>query len=157
MLKGSKIEKKIVTALKNYFKEELIAVSIFGSVARGEHNRKSDIDIFCIIEGLPTKPYQRKVLLNRVISSQIEMPFTILAKTKKEFLTQFPPLYLDFGLDAKIIFDKDNFFKDNLEKIRKIINRAELVRIKDGKDYLWVWQRPPSHRWQINWEGYSEL
>lgn len=156
-IKGSRVEEKIVTALKNRFKERLISVSIFGSVARREHSSRSDIDIFCIIEDLPSKPYKRKMVLNETISSQIELPFTILAKTEEEFLTQFPPLYLDLGLDAKIIFDRDDFLRDSLEKIREIINQAKLVRVKEGRDYLWEWQRPHSHRWQIDWEGYSEF
>jgi len=157
VINDSKIEKKIVTALNACFKERLISVSIFGSVARGEYSLNSDIDIFCIIEGLPTKPYKRKILLNEAVSSHLEMPFTIIVKTKEEFISQFPPLYLDLGLDAKIIFDKDNFLRDRLRKIREIISQAKLVRAKDGRDYFWQWQGPHSHRWQMNWEGYSEF
>ncbi|HDN73707.1 MAG TPA: nucleotidyltransferase domain-containing protein, partial [Archaeoglobus sp.] len=47
------ILKALLEALRKRFGDKLISLVVYGSVARGEFRRDSDLDILVIIEGLP--------------------------------------------------------------------------------------------------------
>jgi predicted nucleotidyltransferase len=147
----------LIEHLKTAFGDDFIALALFGSLARGEGDERSDLDIFCIIDNLPGKIYERKKLLSKIITKHIQRRFSIIAKTHSEFLDHFSSLYLDLGLDAKIIYDRDDFLKKKLKRIRNILEKAGLKRERDGRDFFWNWKTTPSQGWEIDWQGYREL
>ena len=147
----------LVDGLKIRFRDDLIALAVFGSVARGKGGEESDLDVFCIIDNLPTDVYERKKLLSRVIARQVQRKFSVIAKTPSEFLNHFSSLYLDLGLDAKVIYDRDDFLKSKLGRVREILKEAGLKREQEGGNFLWTWEKSPKTGWEIDWEGYREL
>jgi len=148
---------RVVALLKEHFGEALIAVALFGSAARGEATATSDLDIFAIIEGLPARHFKRCTLLNELVLPHVPRRVTIVAKTPREFTQTFPPLYLDLGLDARVLYDRDGFLSERLASIRQIIRQAGLRRVKRDGDLAWRWDKPPRRGWEITWEGYREL
>ena len=149
---------KIVDILRGYFGEKLIAVVEFGSYARGDFDDSSDIDLFAIIEGLPQRHFERATLLSSVITPHFSRRITIIAKTKGEFLSTFPPIYLDLALDGKVLYDTQDFIKQRLTEIKSIIQESGLFREKKGdRHYRWDWRLPPKKGWAIDWQGYREL
>ncbi len=149
--------KRLVEGFKKIFGRNLAAIAIFGSQAREKKGPGSDLDIFCIINELPTNLYQRVRMLNGITSQIVKERFSIISKTEREFLEAFPSLYLDLGLDAKIIYDKDGFLARSLARIKEIIKEAGLRRKKIGDGFIWKWKDPPKRGWEITWEGYREL
>jgi len=148
---------KAVALLKEHFGEDLIAVALFGSAARGEAAATSDLDLFAIVEGLPARHFKRCTLLNDLVLPHVPRRVTIIAKTPREFAQAFPPLYLDLGLDAQVLHDSDGFLSERLARIRQIIRQAGLGRVRRDGDFAWRWQKPPRRGWEITWEGYREL
>ena len=147
----------LVDSLKIRFKNDFIALALFGSVARGKGGEKSDLDVFCIIDNLPGKVYERKKLLSRIIAKHVQRRFSVIAKTRSEFLNHFSSLYLDLGLDAKVIYDRDDFLKSKLRRVREILKETGLKREQEGGSFLWSWAKSPKTGWEIDWKGYREL
>jgi len=149
--------KKIVDCYKAYLGNRLISLVLFGSHARGDAKETSDYDLFIIAQELPPRPFQRVLFIRGPLKGQYQERFCIIAKTPKEVLKDFPPLFLDLGLDGIILFDKNDFFKKLQVKIRDIIRQAGLQRKRDNGEFYWEWQTPPKKGWEITWSGYRAL
>ena len=149
---------RIIKTLQEHFRQEFLALVVFGSYARGDFREISDIDLFAIIEELPLRHFDRSTLMSSVLTPYFSQRITVIAKTKKEFLSTFSPLYLDIGLDGKVVYDTDGFMKERLAKIKTIISQAGLFREMRGpSDQRWDWHQPPKKGWAIDWKGYHEL
>ena len=82
----------------------------------------------------------------------------MLGKTPDEFEKHFPSLYLDIGLDGKVLYDRDNYTTRKLARIREIIAQTGLVRERlSGGNMFWNWNRKVMRPWEITWEGFREL
>jgi hypothetical protein len=156
--KGKNMIDKIVNLLKNHFAENLIALVVFGSYARGDFRESSDIDLFVIIEGLPQRHFERTTLMSSLLTPNFSRRITAIAKTKREFLSSFPPLYLDLALDGQVAYDTGGFMKERLAEIEGIIEQAGLFREKkETQGHRWDWHVRPKKGWAIDWQGYREL
>lgn len=151
------VSQKIVNCYKDYLGDHLISIILFGSHDRGDAKETSDYDLFIIAEELPPRPFQRVLLIRTPLKSQFEERICIIAKTPEEVLKDFPPLFLDLGLDGIILFDRNDFFKNLQVKIRDIIRQAGLQRKRDNGEFYWEWQNPPQKGWEITWNGYRAL
>ena len=65
--------KDFIQILKERFKEDIISIVLFGSVARGNAKKESDIDLCIIINNLPKSRFQRNRLLSRPLADLREM------------------------------------------------------------------------------------
>ncbi|MBC7251580.1 MAG: nucleotidyltransferase domain-containing protein [Anaerolineae bacterium] len=148
---------EVVDILKKHFGDDLIAVALFGSAAREQVSQPRDWDFFVLIENLPSRHFRRCTLLNELVLPRVSQRVSLVAKTPAEFLASFPPLYLDLGLDARVLYDPTGFFTRQLNRIRQIIRQAGLRRVERGGDFAWRWRQPPRRGWEITWEGYREL
>jgi len=146
----------VIETFKAKLGDALIAVVLFGSHARGEGGSSSDWDLFLIAEALPDNPFDRQLFL-RSLLPPMAGPISIVAKTRREFETNFPPLYLDIALDGIVLYDPDGYMKGKLEEIRKITRQAGLRRIRKGPALIWTWETPPPAGWRIDWEGLHGL
>jgi uncharacterized protein len=146
--------KRIVDCYKDYMGDHLISMILFGSRARGDAKESSDYDLFIVAEELPPKPFKRVLFIRSPLKGQFEEKFCIIAKTPEEVLSDFPPLFLNLGVDGIILFDTNDFFKNLQEKIRNIIHEAGLQRKRDDGEFYWVWRNPPRKGWEITWSGY---
>lgn len=154
---SSSVYKKIVSCYEEYLGDRLISIILFGSHARGDAKKTSDYDLFIIADGLPLKPFQRKLFIRKPLQGQFAERLCIIAKTREEMLNNFPSLFLDIGLDGIILFDKDEFFKHLQIKIKEIIHQAGLKRKRRNGEFSWEWKNPPQKGWEITWRGYREL
>jgi len=154
---SSSVFKKIVSCYEEYLGDRLISIILFGSHARGDAKETSDYDLFIIADGLPLKPFQRKLFIRKLLQGQFEKRLCIIAKTREEMLNNFPSLFLDIGLDGIILFDKEDFFKHLQIKIKEIIHQAGLKRKRRNGEFSWEWKNPPRKGWEITWRGYRAL
>ncbi|MEW6686825.1 MAG: nucleotidyltransferase domain-containing protein [Candidatus Edwardsbacteria bacterium] len=141
-----------IERLKKGFPEDLWGVILFGSRARSEAELNSDYDVFVIINNyLPHKPIERQEFIMDKLRKKWGM--NIIAKTKQEFESSFPSLYLDLALDGIILFDRDNYTEKKLAQITKLMEEAGLVREKRPYGFNWRWKTKPSLPWRIDWTG----
>jgi len=148
-----------VARLHDSFGDNLVGVALYGSYARGEARKDSDVDLLVIARNLPTHWQERTLALHDPLRRISDAPpMYVYGKTPEEFESQFPSLYLDFGLDGIVLYEHDEYLTLKLERIREIIETAGLFRARLSPDCMsWDWKNPPRHGWEITWEGYREL
>jgi predicted nucleotidyltransferase len=133
--------------------DNLVALVLFGSRARGDHRPDSDWDILLIARQLPDKPFQRHLYLKRALPADWRGRVAILAKTPAEFEAHLPALFLDIALDGMILHDTDDYVASRLARLRQLIQEEGLYRECRGKDLIWQWQKFPGPGRQLTWKG----
>ena len=139
---------KMVEIMKEEFKDDLVSVVLFGSVARGDNRNDSDVDLLVVIKDLPKDSILKRI---RIFESKVEDKLEIekywkigyyislspILKTPEE-AEKFSPLYLDMVYDAVILYDKDNFFANVLKRLKEKLDELGAERIWIGKKWYWV-------------------
>lgn len=139
---------KLVEALKRKYGDRFISLIIFGSVARGEMRKDSDIDLLLIIDSISKRRLERQKefievekemegYLNALFDEGYFVDFSPIIKTPEEAM-RISPLYLDMVEDAIIAYDKDDFFKNILENVRNKLKELGSKRISMGKRWYWI-------------------
>ncbi len=129
------------------FGDKLISVVVYGSVARGEARRDSDIDLLIVIEELPKSRFERLSIymkaeekLNQLLDKLLDEGYAItispILKSRKE-AEIISPLYLDMVEDAVIVYDKNQFFENILKKLRRRLEELGAERVWIGKKWYW--------------------
>ncbi|MEM2186292.1 MAG: nucleotidyltransferase domain-containing protein [Thermofilaceae archaeon] len=145
---------ELVRALQRRLGSSLVSVVVFGSVARGEARRDSDIDLLIVVEGLPRSRFRRQDIfmevegeLQPLIEEAEKLGYTIefspILKTPEE-AARGSPLYLDMVEDAVILYDKGGFFQGILKRLAKRLEALGAERVKYGK--LWYWRLKRDYR-----------
>ena len=139
---------KLLLALKKKFGDKLVSFVIYGSVARGEARKDSDIDMLIIVRGLPKGRFKRQEIFEEV-EKEIEgdlkelwkkgifISLSPLIKTPEEALKP-SPLYLDMVEDSIILYDEGDFFKKVLSKMRERLKELGARRVRLGKKWYWI-------------------
>ncbi len=150
-------KKNLIICFQKQFDNDLIAIALFGSRARGDAKPESDYDIFLLVRNLPEQPVERLLLVRHSIATKFAEKIAITARTPEEFESGFPSLYLDLALDGIVLYDTDNYMTKRLQRIQEITKQAGLERKKFDHQFSWEWKNQPKGRWEITWEGYHEL
>lgn len=139
---------KLVEAMKRKYGDRFISLIIFGSVARGEMRKDSDVDLLLIIDSISKRRVERQKefievekeiedCLNELFDEGYFVDFSPILKTPEEAM-RISPLYLDMVEDAMIAYDKDDLFKNILENVRNRLKELGSKRISMGKRWYWV-------------------
>jgi len=132
--------------VRDHYKEDLISLIVFGSISRGTFREDSDIDLLIIANNLPNgrikrinhfMPVEEKMesLLKSLELNQ--MYLSTIIKSPEEAI-KGSPLFLDMIEDGIILYDKDNFFKDILNKLKENLQKLGAKRIRVGN--IWYWK-----------------
>ncbi|MBA3472010.1 MAG: nucleotidyltransferase domain-containing protein [Rubrobacter sp.] len=141
-----------VSTLREGLGDDLVAVVLFGSRARGEAHEGSDWDVLVVANGLSERTLERAIRLKRMLPPAYRGEISLLAKTPEEFMSNLPDLYLDIALDGVILHDTDDFMAERLRALKALIRRKGLRRERDGDDLIWRWRQFPSPDWSLEWE-----
>jgi len=139
------IEKMI--ELLSIMGEKLVSVVIFGSVARGSAREDSDIDLLMVAESLPKSRMERQKLflqieeplqplLDELLEKGFHIDFSPIILSVEE-ASKIRPMYLDMIEDSIIIYDKDDFFKRVLARLRKRLEELGSERVWIGEKWYW--------------------
>lgn len=137
----------VVSKLKEGLGDDLMALVLFGSRARGEAHEGSDWDILVIARGLPGRTLERAIRLKRMLPPEHRGEVSLLAKTPEEFMSNLPDL--DLAVDGVILYDTDGYMARRLQLLRELIRRKGLHREKVGRDLIWHWRKPPGTDWSL--------
>jgi len=138
---------KIVDSLLKVCGEKIVAIALFGSVARGEATETSDVDLFIVVKDFPKDLERRRKLHDAAYRG---LPrggdVTIVDIDERELFTQnleVTPLLLNIAWDSKILYDPRGKLTKLLTNIRGAVERAGLDRYRtpDGK-YGWKPKEP---------------
>jgi len=132
-------------------------VILFGSVARGDADEGSDVDLLIISEGFKGsfgerfQPFQEidKELMELESRKELRRKgygtlISPIPLTPKEVESN-PPIMLDILTDGIILYDKGGFIKSHLTKLEKKLKalKAKKVRLSGGK---WYWDLKPDYK-----------
>lgn len=148
----SDVPEGVVSGLGEGLGEELVAVVLFGSRARGEAHEGSDWDFLVVARDLPKGTLERIFRLKEMLPPLCRGEVSLLAKTPEEFVAGLPDLYLDIALDGVILHDTGGYVAERLEALRTLIRRKGLHREREGQDLIWRWEQPPGPDWSLEWE-----
>lgn len=142
---------EIVGLFKKQFGDEFLACAVFGSVARGEAGKGSDIDIIVVHRSGNYYPTDRHVKVIRELREKDEYnrlceqgfsPDPYPVYLSEEELTQNPWVLLDVTEDGIILYDKEDILKKRLDHLRQRLKQLGSKRIflPDGS---WYWDLKP--------------
>lgn len=126
----------------------LVSILLFGSVARGEADRYSDIDLLLVIEGAPQGRFARMARLEEVAAEVeavrtrlwrqgIYTDFSVLVLTPEEAI-KTRPIYLDMVEDGVLLWDRGGFFSGVLERLRQRLKALGSRRLRKGRTRYWL-------------------
>ncbi len=114
-------KQNLIACFQQYFGNELVAIVLFGSRARGEASPESDYDIFPLAKKLPERPVERLLWVRHAIAAKFAEKISITVRTPEEFESGFPSLYLDLAIDGIVLYDADDYITKKLQRIQEII------------------------------------
>lgn len=143
-----------VAALAAACGPDLVSAVLFGSVARGEADPLSDVDLLLVVRGLPPGRLAR----HRVLEPADAAVEPLLADLRRQgaFADVVPvlktpaeaerpvPLYLDLVEDAVLLHDPQGFFAGVLERLRASLRRLGARRVRRGR--VRYWELKPDYR-----------
>jgi predicted nucleotidyltransferase len=145
------VSRQAVQELHRGLGESLIAVVLFGSRARQDHEVGSDWDLLVIAEELPERYFDRQLLVNGLVA-ECPGPISLIARTSQEFESHVASLYLDVAMDGRVLYDPTGYVSDRLAHLRRLIEEAGLSRERTAAGDVWSWRRPPRGQWVMTWE-----
>jgi predicted nucleotidyltransferase len=139
--------KDLLNTLLLVFKDNLVSVVVYGSVARGQMRRDSDLDLLIVAEKLPASRFERIAMFNRAedaVEKSLEelsekgyfVTFSPIIKTVEE-AERISPLYLDMVDEGIIVYDRNSFFEKILEKLSKKLMELGAERVWVGRKWYW--------------------
>jgi hypothetical protein len=107
--------------------------------------------LLVLAEGLPERLFERHLLVKQMLPRSCRGAVSILARTRAEFESRLPSLYLDIGLDGQILYDPRGYASERLSTLRRIIEEAGLHRVRTPAGDIWRWDKQPDHPWVLEW------
>ncbi|MFN3604040.1 MAG: nucleotidyltransferase family protein [Leptonema sp. (in: bacteria)] len=135
----------LIKEISGFYKDRLISLVLFGSVARKKFTETSDIDVLIIVSALPNNRFARNIEFLEVENSLKknlnhlglrQMEISPILKTKEEVQIG-SPLFIDMIEDAIILFDRHNFFFSILKNLQNRLKQLGAERIWRGNSWHW--------------------
>lgn len=145
---------EIRSALREHYGDRLVSLAVFGSVARGTQRADSDVDLLVICDSLPQGRIRRitefgeaEKRLSSVLSDLqrqgISTDLSAVLKTPGE-VERGGLFYIDLVDDARLLYDRDDFLKKFLERLRGRLERLGARRVRRGN--AWYWDLKPDFK-----------
>jgi predicted nucleotidyltransferase len=141
---------KAVRMMASHFGDRLVSVCLYGSVARGEAQATSDIDLLVVLESLDGSPVEslravygclgelrleRRFLLRHGVATDVS-----IYPLAREEARRFYPIYLDVAEDGIILYDVGGFFaRLQFQAVGTLINSGG-VKVRSRGE--WFWRMP---------------
>jgi predicted nucleotidyltransferase len=145
---------EVLKVLRHYYGERLVSVAVFGSVARGTQRQDSDIDLLVICNPLPSGRMRRIAEFEEV---EKKLAPTLLSLSQQGISTLLSPVlktraevergglfYLDLVEDARLLYDRGDFLKSFLDRLRSRLQQLGARRIRRGN--AWYWDLKPDFK-----------
>jgi len=146
----------VFNRVREVFGDKLVSFIIYGSVARGMDSRSSDVDVLLILDDdrsysdrcMILSKIMREVYNTDIAKRLIEKGYNLFVEfypLNKEEAAVFRPIYLDMVHDAIVLYDRDYFFKNIMNRVRNLLLKLGSRRIWLDKDQ-WLWILKPDIR-----------
>ena len=142
---------KTVRSIRAGFGSRLVAVGLFGSVARGQASRTSDVDLYMVAdwktgrlserldEALPflkAIDEERSLMLQNGFATDVS-----IYPASRDDASHFHPLQLDLSVEGIVLYDTQGFLEETWARLRSWLSRKRVQRVETDKG--WFWQLDP--------------
>jgi len=137
---------RLTSLCKEHYGERLISLAVFGSVGRGTARPDSDIDFLLVVKNLPNGRMARVgefSAIETALDIKGHLELSPVFKTPEE-IADGSPLLLDMVEDARVLFDREDFFKHAMEDLKKRLQRLNARRVWQGN--AWYWDLKPDYK-----------
>jgi uncharacterized protein len=145
------LQNALIQAAARHYGSRFVSLVLYGSAARGTQRFDSDLDFLVVAEDLPVGRLRRVEdfeavesdllpLLDRLGTMGFRTALSPVFKTRQEAL-RGSPLFLDMADEAIILFDRDDFFLQVLNRLRERLAILGARRVWRGN--AWYWDLKP--------------
>ena len=141
----------LVSGVRHVLGERLVAVAVYGSVARGVARPESDVDVLIVADELPRGPRARRQLVGAAVDEaevilhrgRPDGWLSVVLKTREE-VDQGGPLFYDMTLPdhVAIMHDPERWLASFLERLRGKMAALGAVRRRDSSGHPY-WDLKP--------------
>jgi len=131
-----------------YYGKSLLALVIFGSYARGENRRNSDLDLLIILSEAPKwrkrlEEFENAIKKVELIAQQLYEEEDISGEFSPYILSQeeaftFQPIYFDLYEHHLVVFDPQGIFERLLDSLGKLLQECRAEKSSWGN--FWEWR-----------------
>jgi len=129
---------ELVEKIKNSYKNNLIAIVLFGSAARGDFSQSSDIDLLLILKDSIESKRKRILDFYEKIGFEFENHFLSPLILTQEELRDFLSFYVGILKDCKVLYDNANVVRELIEKIDKKKQKKEIIEKEFKGTTYWI-------------------
>ncbi len=130
------------------FGPDLVALVVYGSAARGKVREFSDLDLLVVARGLPAEHGERNRIggeIDRALRPSLEEfaaqtgwnPYLSFLFRTPEEANRVSRFYFDMTEEARLLVDRDGFFRDVLDHVAERLRGAGARRVQVGKRWSW--------------------
>lgn len=144
-----KLGDRITSIFMEHFGVRLISVCLFGSAVRNALRNGSDIDFLIVLRDASSS-YHKRVktimpLIEKIRESReyrkieklnMNLEPSLLLMTRKEAETH-PDIFIDISHEGMILFDQEDFLKNNLDQIKEKMIKLGSVKKRTPQGYYW--------------------
>lgn len=132
MIKRTVVD-EVVNQCKTILGETLVSIVMFGSVARGIQNARSDIDLLIVVEKEVKKDFLKDIRIDFLLEYSVKLDMIVMTKQDViDNFDHFSPLFVSFALGVTILVD-DGFFEGEYFKFLKALQEEDIKYVEGGK------------------------
>lgn len=106
---------------------------MFGSVARGIQNARSDIDLLIVVEKEVKKDFLGDIWTDFILKYSVELDMIVMTKQDViDNFDHFSPLFVSFALGVTILVD-DGFFEREYFTFLEVLQEEDIKYVEGGK------------------------
>ncbi|WP_068861152.1 nucleotidyltransferase domain-containing protein [Thermodesulfovibrio sp. N1] len=129
---------ELIEKIKVLYKENLIAIVLFGSAARGDFSQSSDIDLLLILKDSIESKRQRILDFYEKVGYEFENHFlSPIILTQKE-LSEYFPFCVGILKDHKVLYDDENIVGELIKMIDKKKQNKEIIEKEFKGMTYWI-------------------
>ncbi len=126
-----------------HYKDRLLSLVVFGSVAKGKATPESDVDLLIVLEDKPKSSYETYMDFYENVESKLKsleklgMRLSPIFLRRSSLREDMPWLW---DTEFIVLYDRDNFFKNFLKRLEEFKGKIKYVKkpmphfvFKDGK------------------------
>jgi predicted nucleotidyltransferase len=124
---------EVVEKCKIMLGKTLVSVVLFGSLARGLQDARSDVDLLIVTKKEIKNDFIRNIWIYFLLEYGVKLDMIVMSrKDVIDNFEGFSPLFLSFALGITILFD-DGFFEREYFEFLNRLNEENIKYVEGGK------------------------